>query len=1512
MKKIGFVLLIFISIFLCSLTLLGDDQKDDFVNSVGVERVGNEYLLKFYQYKDGERLQEVVLTTSTDQLLWPEIAIYNQEQMAVSYLKKENDLLHLYLLTYNGNWQHADAGYPLDGDVYRSVKASELVIDDNFAYIVYLQGTSLHFVKYNFLTDIFYEIYREEVGNKKLLGLSLVKVGEDLVYGFAERDNNQTNLHTARIRNGGVSDWIFSVEDINSYDLIGKDGYSYLVYEKKEEEQCWIHLLQGFQGSYTEIGELTRKDMTQSGLKLLKAGEQLKLLYREKGLIRNFDLYLSRLVNGNLTDPELIIYKESDKYLNNIRENLRELDSVTLCINSKEYNRVMVQEKIDYKLIDLSKTVSDSVLSRGIRKENINQVAIIKPDQRNIRNINLVNPVGMVTNFDGNLLVLDYIGKVWEFNSAGQVVNKRIMENQASYGFSDIAMDSEGYFYIVDSENHQILRFNPEGERIQSWGEKGSNPGQFLNPVAIALDESDNIYIVDKGNNRIQKFDSRHNFVGQWGERGADQGQFDNPSGIAIDSNNQIYIADTGNHRVQVFSSDGAYLKQTGVWGTDAGQMIDPVDLAIKNDKLYIADQGNHRVQVLGLSLSYLYEFGEWGSNWGQFRRLNNIYVDDDSNIFLSDGVNHTVQKISPNYAVLKGWHGGDSMEPITLLESVGALGQSFYYWDEDRQRLLQYDENLTFVNQTILEDQKGRILSAFTLDDNYFYFTDILNHNIVKYDHAGELVKVWGGLGNQSGKFDTSLGICVDDDGFIYIADTGNHRIQKFDNDGAFITECGNNLIEPQSITYNSDSVLVADLCLNRVQAYSVTGELLRTWSGLGEEKGQISYSEYISSDIIDENKYELLSFSYDFDLTDDLIPAKSKRWTWTDKWGYRYRYTIDQNPVGYPSETFLNIDTAYLGSGNGDYYLHIQSAKLVLWTIIDTSPVYHYKAVLDNTSPSVTMPDNSSIPKRIVFLSWSGSDNIQLNNYVKYKNMISTTTPSQWSSSQWDHWNNFLRYESANSTSLSSGNGTYYLVVQAIDRAGNESKPYTSSFILDNIASSLVNYDLNVINGDDLKITIHASDNMSSSSNLEYRYLVDENALTIPTGSYTTQPSMILDYPTKTAYLHIQIKDEAGNVSKVYHHKLDLVDIYPPTITGLSNQDIPVKEWLWKWSGADNYDSISEIKYRFNVTEEPFDGLTGDFTSVTQKELKNVPDGRHYLNIQASDKAGNLTKVFHYYVDIDTSNPQLFKDKVIFTGNRVNTDDNIYNSSVFVEIPTDAYTDNYGVQEIYYKINDNKYQKYTGKFEIKNDGIIILTIKLVDMAGNFTEVKMDEFKIDQTPPYLVEPNLDYMMNTWFNLSQELKITVTDDFSGAKSLYYSFDGMEWTPFLNGANISISNEGSHDLQIMMIDNAENKQTIHIPVQIDMTEPVIERIESETHFEDSWTYLGEGEFNVNANDDLAGISNYYYVLNTDEDYNPYLAGNYSTALIDVIQLNSIQDGISYLHVQPVDAAGNVGQ
>lgn len=69
---------------------------------------------------------------------------------------------------------------------------------------------------------------------------------------------------------------------------------------------------------------------------------------------------------------------------------------------------------------------------------------------------------------------------------------------------SGLALDSQGNIFILDTGNHRVQKFSPEGIYMATFGRQGQGPGEFSYPDSIDIDDADRIWVSDPWNKRIQ------------------------------------------------------------------------------------------------------------------------------------------------------------------------------------------------------------------------------------------------------------------------------------------------------------------------------------------------------------------------------------------------------------------------------------------------------------------------------------------------------------------------------------------------------------------------------------------------------------------------------------------------------------------------------------------------------------------------------------------------------------------------------------------------------------------------------------------------------------------------------------------------------------------------------------------------------------------------------------------------------------------------------------------------
>ena len=159
-----------------------------------------------------------------------------------------------------------------------------------------------------------------------------------------------------------------------------------------------------------------------------------------------------------------------------------------------------------------------------------------------------------------------------------------------------VAVSQRGEIIVTEHVRHCISIFSPSGEKIRTFGRKGSAQGQFKYPCGVAVDGDGNILVVDGGNHCIQKFTADGKFLTAVGQRGNKQLEFSFPSGVAIShGNRKVYICDKDNYCIQILNADLTFSSSFGSLGSGDGQFNCPYDVAFDStENVYVADGGGH------------------------------------------------------------------------------------------------------------------------------------------------------------------------------------------------------------------------------------------------------------------------------------------------------------------------------------------------------------------------------------------------------------------------------------------------------------------------------------------------------------------------------------------------------------------------------------------------------------------------------------------------------------------------------------------------------------------------------------------------------------------------------------------------------------------------------------------------------------------------------------------------------------------------------------------------------
>ena len=291
---------------------------------------------------------------------------------------------------------------------------------------------------------------------------------------------------------------------------------------------------------------------------------------------------------------------------------------------------------------------------------------------------------------------------------------------------------------------------------------EGAPVGAFRNPQDLCVSPDGNVYIADTGNNRIvvlaQDLKTVRRIITGFEAEGAAQ-TFSAPSGVAISEKHRLYIADSLNRRIVVLEPDGTFVKyvqnpQSEV--LDEGYVFTPLRVSVDYaDRVYVIAQNMFQgIMVFSEEGVFTGFFGTISvkiSLWEKFWRklatkeergkqqlfipteFTGIDVDDEGFVYASnkdtDGV-QAVRRLNPKgQDVIRKGPGGN-LGGDRVFGSVGNYAGPSQIVD------VVYRGHGTY---SLLDSRRGRIFT---------------------YDHEGNLLYIFGGIGSQAGTFLTTTAI--------------------------------------------------------------------------------------------------------------------------------------------------------------------------------------------------------------------------------------------------------------------------------------------------------------------------------------------------------------------------------------------------------------------------------------------------------------------------------------------------------------------------------------------------------------------------------------------------------------------------------------------------------------------------------------------------------------------------------------------------------------------------------
>lgn len=236
-----------------------------------------------------------------------------------------------------------------------------------------------------------------------------------------------------------------------------------------------------------------------------------------------------------------------------------------------------------------------------------------------------------------------------------------------------------------DSETHYLLF-------LCEFGPQGFQDGKLSTSITLTVDDEDNVYVADRYNHNIQKFNSQGNLLLTFSRERNKRDDFFRPIDIYY-RNNTLFVIDSFYHEIRQFSLDGIPLKVINIKYIEK-----PIGIAV-DEELNIFLLDSTKVQKLNIN-------GELEKTFGENILLNpkEITLNSEGNILIVDIDKNPLKIFDKNGYLIVKFGVNIIEEPVGIAEDKEG---NFLAIDKAKDKMLGFDEKGKFLTQYPISQTK-------------------------------------------------------------------------------------------------------------------------------------------------------------------------------------------------------------------------------------------------------------------------------------------------------------------------------------------------------------------------------------------------------------------------------------------------------------------------------------------------------------------------------------------------------------------------------------------------------------------------------------------------------------------------------------------------------------------------------------------------------------------------------------------------------------------------------------
>ena len=424
-------------------------------------------------------------------------------------------------------------------------------------------------------------------------------------------------------------------------------------------------------------------------------------------------------------------------------------------------------------------------------------------------------------------------------------------------GLEGIVVGADGSIIFCDIGNMLIRKQDPRTSLTSlfagipvtaAFADGFATSAKFYWPRQLAIDQTGNLYVADDANHRVRKI-SPSGFVSTlggngtagWSDGPGSSAMFQKPYGIAVDPSGNVYVGD-GNRRIRLISPAGVVSTLAGSgassWNDGQGTLASFCSLSSlaldSSLNVFVADGCNYRVRKVSPA-GNVTTYSPWLTSYGSPR---GVTFDGYGNMFVT--ANCKIYKFSPDGIV------------TLIVNSSNCIfydGPGFLFYNYFTQLAVDGASNDLIVADNANYRIRRVVFCAGTLVYNIANKACISQTTANVITIAGNVTAAYLEGSGSNALFNSTEGAAVAQDGTVYVSDVGNNRIRKIDPaTGATLLLAGSGSIRsgdgPSNVaTFNApqhlavdtfNNVLVADGGNNKIRKITPSGDVT-TMAGSG-----------------------------------------------------------------------------------------------------------------------------------------------------------------------------------------------------------------------------------------------------------------------------------------------------------------------------------------------------------------------------------------------------------------------------------------------------------------------------------------------------------------------------------------------------------------------------------------------------------------------------------------------------------------------------------------------------